>query len=138
MTAISIPPGGVSYLRAERSLTFKAWANDHPVTYALPDCTCIEDAADHLAPLFAKGTVLTILMTDAGRNRSAVAFYKVRESSKRYTWRPSANGGKPVKVGALEPQLLHVLDVLSFVPAEAFDAFRDSAVGHDPQLLEQR
>jgi hypothetical protein len=122
-------------MRAERSITFKAWRDDRPVTAGLPAFTCIDEAADYLAPLSPKGTVLTILMTDTGRNKSAVAFYKVRESSKRYTWRASTNGGKPVKVGALEPQLLHVLDVLSFVPAEAFDAFRDEPTGRDFGLV---
>lgn len=125
---------------AERSITFKAWRNDRPVGYIpdVADCDCIEDAAAVLARLSPKNTVLTILMTDAGRNKSAVAFYKVRESAKRYTWRASSCGGKPVKVGALEPVLLHVLDVLSFVPAEAFDAFRDDPVGRDMALVEMK
>lgn len=120
-----------------RSVTFKAWRNDRPVTEPI-DCACLEEAAHMLAASSPKGTVLAILMHDAGRNKRTLALYKVRESTKRYTWRASTNGGRPVKVGALEPVLLHVLDVHAFEPVEAFDALRDCPVGVDRSLVEVR
>jgi hypothetical protein len=121
---------------AERAITFKAWRNDRPAETPA-DATSIEEVAQALAATSPRGTVLTIHMIDAGRNKQTVAFYTVRASSKRYSWRPAYDGGRPVKVPALEPHLLHCLDVHAFAPVEAFDALRDDAVGRDLSLVSQ-
>jgi hypothetical protein len=120
----------------ERAVTFLAWRNDRPAETPA-DATSIEDVAQALAATSPKGTVLTIHMIDAGKGKQTVAFYTVRASTKRYAWRRATDGGRPVKVPALEPHLLHALDVRAFEPAEAYDAFKDDAVGLDRSLVSQ-
>lgn len=128
----------------ERAITFKAWRNTRPIegVSELTDCICIEEAAQLLAPRCGKGAALVILMTDAGRNRKTLGIYKVRESTRRYSWRPSSNGGRPVKVGELEPLLLHAEDVHAYAPVEPFRVTRDTTVaeivGNDVGLIEGR
>jgi hypothetical protein len=125
----------LSRIRPLPAVTFRAWRDDRPVDVPA-DAQSIDEIAQALAN--RKGAVITIHRIDAGRNTQTVAFYTVRASSKRYSWRPAYDGGRPVKVPALEPHLLHALDVRAFEPVEAFDALRDDAVGRDLQLVEAR
>lgn len=81
---------------------------------------------------------LAVLYTHAGLRKSTLWLYAIKRSTKRGTWRDSANGGRRVFVGNLEPVLTLQTEVAAFAPTLRFDAFRDDAVGVDRQLVEVR
>lgn len=81
------------------------------------------------------GDRLAVLYTHLGRNKRTLWLFAIKRSTKVYDYRPSTNGGAPVRVGRLYPERLIETQVQSFAPVEAFDAFRDNAVGRDLQLI---
>lgn len=84
------------------------------------------------------GDTLAVLYHHAGRGKRTLWLYSVKKSTKRYTWREAYDGGKPVKVHALDAKLVCETAVRSFEPVPRFDAFRDDAVGVDRSLVEAR
>jgi hypothetical protein len=84
-----------------------------------------------------RGDTLAVLYTHAGRNKRTLWLYAIKQSTKRYHWRAATDGGRQVKVYALEPVLICETAMASFEPVLRFDAFRDDAVGRDLTLVER-
>jgi hypothetical protein len=85
------------------------------------------------------GDTLAIQCSHAGRGKNTLWLLQVKRSTKVYDYRPSANGGRPVRVGRLYPELVAQTELAApFAPVPRFDAFRDCPVGRDAQLVEVR
>lgn len=126
---------------ALRSVTFKAWKlgenESYPATLHAPED--FGEAVDQALALMSWNAkdVLAVLRIDAGRKQQTLRLYAVKRSTKRYAYRAAYDGGKPVRVGALEAVLISEAAVESFKPVEPFDAFRDNAAGRDLTLVSQ-
>lgn len=123
-----------------RSVTFSAWKlgeqQSYPATLHSPED--FAEAVDQALALMAWNAkdVLAVLRTDAGRGRKTLRLYQVKRSTKRFAYRAAYDGGKPVRVGALEAVPLIETAVREFAPVEPFNAFRDNAVGIDRSVVE--
>jgi hypothetical protein len=84
------------------------------------------------------GDTLAVLYTHTGLSKRTLWLHTIRSSTKRYSWRQATDGGRPVKVAALEPKLILQTEVAAFAPIERFDAFRHDPAGVDLHLVEQR
>lgn len=125
----------------QRVVTFKAWRlrerESYPAKLLSP--ASFDEARDQALALTgwnAKDT-MAVLREDAGRNKRTLRLYQIKRSTKRYSYRAATDGGRPVRVGALEATLISEAQVHAFEPVEPFDAFRDDPVGRDLTLVER-
>lgn len=123
-------------LRAEQ---FTAWrlgereSDELPLQapLSLDDAVAQALATHRLHP----GDTLAVLYEHAGRGKQTLWLHTIRKSTKNYRWRAAYDGGKPVKVCALEAKLICETAVQAFAPVPRFDALRDDAVGADRSLV---
>lgn len=125
-------------MEAERSVTFKAWRSNRPVTDCptLAIAQTLQQAIAAVEPGTAHKAMVFVLQEDAGRNEKLLAICTMRQES-RTSWRrnPVTGASEPVRRTYLD--VLHILPVREFKPLPPFDAFRDDPVGRDLQLVEQ-
>jgi hypothetical protein len=137
-------------LKAERSVTFKAWRNSRPGedSARLANAATIEEAVAAVTPAVmhrTKDMVASILRIDAGRGAKTLFVFGFKRSTKHFNYEPKWAGGVKIgskRIGRIEPVLLHEMEVRAFEPVEPFRVTRDTThaeiVGIDPQLVEQQ
>jgi hypothetical protein len=129
----------VTTLRAE---TWTAWRlgerESLPIDLGQPET--LDDALlAAMGRVTDSGQIVAIQHSHAGRRQHTLWQFRVTRSTKKGTWRPAYDGGRPVFVGKLEPKLLcEVAMAAPFAPVEPFDAFRDDPVGVDRSVVEVR
>jgi hypothetical protein len=129
----------VTTLRAE---TWAAWRLGERESLPI-DLGAAETLDDALLAAMGRvtdsGQIVAIQHSHAGRRQHTLWQFRVTRSTKKGTWRPAYDGGRPVFVGKLEPKLLcEVAMAAPFAPVEPFDAFRDDPVGVDRSVVEVR
>lgn len=126
-------------MQAERSLTFKAWRNNRPVTNApgLALALTPREAIDAVLPGSGHKTVVRVLQDDAGSGERLLFTYAIKQESKAQVRRNPVTG-QLENTRRLYPELVDVLAVVSFEPVPPFDALTDDPVGRDPQLVEAK
>ena len=86
-----------------------------------------------------QGDKVAVQWHHAGRGKRTLWLFQIKRSTTHFDYRPSTNGGPPVKVGRVYPVLLlETALAAEFAPVLRFDAFRDNAAGHDLSLVEAR
>jgi hypothetical protein len=120
--------------------TWTAWRLGERESDAIElDCPATLDEAVRQAiasgPL-TPGDTLAVLYTHDGLGKRTLWLHTIRKSANRYSWRAAYDGGKPVKVHALDAKLVCETAVEAFAPVLRFDAFRDDVVGRDLTLVE--
>lgn len=120
--------------------SWQAWKLGEQVSY--PIAIHAETLPDVLQQAMAgtcwnPGDRLAVQHSHAGRKEHVLRLYTVRKSKAGF-WRDASNGGRKVFVPLLIPTLdIQIPLTAPFAPVEAFDAFRDNAVGLDLTLVSQ-